>query len=267
MKKIFILCSILILAFSQTPSHAASIASFDCKKASRSIEKLVCTDIELDLQWADRTLAQYYKEALGNMPDEAAQQLKQDQRAWLKTLGPECDIQPNSLPAKSADQEKLRLCLLDHYEKRNRKLLNISAQFKQNKNSSLPDVVKEIKSHETRGYCPISKDHDISYYETVASDQYARSDIFFEIPNGLVVEEHVGEFKAGDLAQERNAPSLKVPSFNQINPFHGTGDWRMRIYCRVRDHDGNWWLANKDNSTGAFSYFLESEFKPYLAGQ
>lgn len=61
-------------------SAPASAASFDCKKAKTSFEKLVCSDIELSR--LDEELAVTYKNALAASTDKNAQ--RNVQRAWLE---------------------------------------------------------------------------------------------------------------------------------------------------------------------------------------
>lgn len=70
----------LVLAiFLSLPALAAS-PSFDCNKASGSVETLICNDAELAT--LDRQLAQVYHQALPKIP--AAQQPKATQRGWIK---------------------------------------------------------------------------------------------------------------------------------------------------------------------------------------
>jgi uncharacterized protein len=74
--------SLVILLLGLTSSFYASSASFDCAKATTKVEKIICGDIELSSR--DRTLAIFYKRAMNVSNDK--EQLKQEQRAWLKEL-------------------------------------------------------------------------------------------------------------------------------------------------------------------------------------
>lgn len=60
----------------------ASAASFDCKKATTNIEKMICSDIGLSAR--DENLAVFYKRAMKFTSDQ--NKLKQEQRAWLREV-------------------------------------------------------------------------------------------------------------------------------------------------------------------------------------
>lgn len=62
-------------------------ASFDCKKASTKIEKLICSN-ETVSQY-DEELGQYYKEALLKYPDRKEMLIRQ-QRNWIKWIRNSC---------------------------------------------------------------------------------------------------------------------------------------------------------------------------------
>lgn len=69
----------LLLSFSTLINYTWA-ASFDCLKASNSIEKIICTNAELSE--TDEKLMQAYRSALSTYPDK--QSLVQQQRNWLK---------------------------------------------------------------------------------------------------------------------------------------------------------------------------------------
>jgi uncharacterized protein len=56
--------------------------TFDCAKASGSIEKMVCADPELGT--LDRTLSAVYSAALSKAANERPPVLKTEQRGWIK---------------------------------------------------------------------------------------------------------------------------------------------------------------------------------------
>lgn len=95
-------------------------ASFDCNKARRAVDRLICgTGF---LASADTGLARRYKAALAAAPDEAARTMRRDeQRNWLKQRDGECasGITTESIPdwgdpaVKSAQS-----CLRKAYERR-----------------------------------------------------------------------------------------------------------------------------------------------------
>jgi len=77
----FILClGILCLGWTSTPAPAAS---FDCARASATLEKTICADKALND--ADTKLGSVYRQLLKALPEGDAGRLRQDQRAWLKT--------------------------------------------------------------------------------------------------------------------------------------------------------------------------------------
>lgn len=62
-------------------SHAAFAASFDCKKASTKVERMICADA--DLGEADQWLANYYTRALLGLSAERKEMVRNDQKGWL----------------------------------------------------------------------------------------------------------------------------------------------------------------------------------------
>ncbi len=64
-----------------TAAHAAS-PSFNCAKASGSVEELICNDAEL--AELDRNLASLYSAVLKNTPSGGQKVLKAEQRGWIK---------------------------------------------------------------------------------------------------------------------------------------------------------------------------------------
>jgi uncharacterized protein YecT (DUF1311 family) len=90
----------------KNPHHVQP--SFDCSKASSSIEKLICSDNELAK--LDRSLADLYKVLLNNLPSNQKQHLKAEQRGWVKGRN-ECWKSSN-----------LRRCVKSEYELRIKQL-------------------------------------------------------------------------------------------------------------------------------------------------
>ena len=68
---------LLVLTIAATRTHAQS---FDCTKASTTIEAAICGDKSLGE--LDNTLARAFKEALSRAPDQQGK-LIQDERRWL----------------------------------------------------------------------------------------------------------------------------------------------------------------------------------------
>ena len=65
-------------------STQAVAASFDCKKATTWVEKVVCSDPELSK--LDEELAKTYHDALTSLSPEGQRETKEYQRQWLKQL-------------------------------------------------------------------------------------------------------------------------------------------------------------------------------------
>ena len=65
-----------------TPVVLAQGPTFDCAKASGSIEQMVCADPELGA--LDRTLSAVYSAALSKAANERPPVLKAEQRGWIK---------------------------------------------------------------------------------------------------------------------------------------------------------------------------------------
>ena len=66
-----------------SPSAFAAETSFDCSKATHQIEKLVCGDDQL--AGLDRTLADDFKKAMGQISAEDQKDLRAAQAAWINT--------------------------------------------------------------------------------------------------------------------------------------------------------------------------------------
>jgi len=76
-----------IISISSLYAINLEAASFDCKKASTDIEKLICSN-ETTSQY-DEELGQYYKEALLKYPDRKEMLVRQ-QRNWIKWIRNSC---------------------------------------------------------------------------------------------------------------------------------------------------------------------------------
>jgi uncharacterized protein YecT (DUF1311 family) len=257
--KYFWLCALICLPCARFAFSAEVQPGFDCNKATTATEKLICQD--RDLRWADHTMADTYQFRLKALSSDARQVLIDDQREWLARRAKACTA--------TGDTRERTYCLLNFYQNRNRVLL---AKFWLGSSPSPVELAEKLNevTQETyqQGLCPINRDFDLEYYEHMAADQRKYSNpIFDEIPRGLKAEEVKEDFRLIDVTPDRVVPSNRVPVFNRLNPHHGTGDSRMKIYCRIQDTDGVWWLAHREPATGLFTYFLSSEMVPVPAGQ
>ena len=82
LKKLSLPFACLVLSFSSGLAHAADSPSFDCKKASSSVEKAICGDpklMELDVD-----LAASYKRARSESSEKRSKWIVSSQREWLK---------------------------------------------------------------------------------------------------------------------------------------------------------------------------------------
>lgn len=248
-RKYFWLSALIYLPYAQ-PAFADEVQpGFDCKKATTATEKLICQD--LDLRWADHTLAIGYKFRLKELAPESRQVLVRDQKEWLAKRTKAC------IAAGGTHEETY--CLLGFYQKRNRMF---APKFWQEPSLSPNELAAKLEAYDlqpNRGLCPVSRDFDLEYYEQMAADQRNYGNpIFTEIPQGLKVEEVKADYRLIDVTPDRIVPSDRVPVFNHLNPHHGLGDSRIKIYCRVQDSAGVWWLAH-EVSDGTLTYFLSSE--------
>jgi uncharacterized protein YecT (DUF1311 family) len=76
MLKVFTIAALLALA-----AGPAAAASFDCKKASTKVEKLICADPELSRQ--DEAMAAAYAEALKAWDGKIAAGTRMNQKGWV----------------------------------------------------------------------------------------------------------------------------------------------------------------------------------------
>lgn len=66
----------------QAPNMEVSKPSFDCAKASKAVEKMICSNVELG-QW-DTKVSTAYAQVYKDTPQEGKAELKAQQQEWLK---------------------------------------------------------------------------------------------------------------------------------------------------------------------------------------
>ncbi len=71
-------------------------ASFDCAKAQRPVEKVICGDAKLNA--ADEALGRQYRTALAGLPANAVGEMRADQVQWLAWLQQVCHANDTSKP-------------------------------------------------------------------------------------------------------------------------------------------------------------------------
>jgi uncharacterized protein len=101
-------------------SNIANAASFDCAKAKTPQEKAICTDPALSA--ADDEMAAAYRAALAVAPKEMVAEIREGQRAWVRSAASRC---PCSAYAATSG---LALCLKYYENDRTRVLRNMIVQ-------------------------------------------------------------------------------------------------------------------------------------------
>ncbi|TLS82507.1 DUF1311 domain-containing protein [Photobacterium damselae subsp. damselae] len=96
--------SLTLLSLFALPTLAAT-PSFDCTKASSSVEELICSNNELAT--LDNTLNTVYKQAMANYPSTEKKQQKAIQRGWIKGRN-EC-WKSSDVPSCVADNYRDRI--------------------------------------------------------------------------------------------------------------------------------------------------------------
>lgn len=71
-----------IVAIALLPSQSAQAASFDCSRARTPTEIAICANPEVSS--LDEDLAGLYRSLLNQLPAHQADQVRQEQRSWIK---------------------------------------------------------------------------------------------------------------------------------------------------------------------------------------
>lgn len=98
-------------------SSAVKAASFDCTKARSSMERLICSDAELNA--LDESLAKNYTAAKNKLSSSAAKVFSTGQLSWLRFYSNYCFV---SYDASKADAGQAKRCLIDAYSERIKEL-------------------------------------------------------------------------------------------------------------------------------------------------
>lgn len=91
------------------PLMVSAAPSFDCRRASHAIEKLICSDAKLSA--LDTQMAELFGDAMRLTTGSRRQELLSEQRGWIKNR--------NDCAKRS---EPRRRCVLEHYTQRNARL-------------------------------------------------------------------------------------------------------------------------------------------------
>lgn len=164
-KCISIAAATILLSFVPTSAKAVDVPSFDCRKASALTEKLICSDPDSDLQWLDGVMAEAYRLGLRQFPTEAAETLRQNQREWLVRRDKECGISADTHSKSEKESEQIRLCLIDHYQKRNRALRSLTFHGQAPSADDVLGILASARAAERPEVCPVSREFDLSHYE------------------------------------------------------------------------------------------------------
>jgi uncharacterized protein YecT (DUF1311 family) len=108
-------------AASTGPQQAAAPArpSFDCARAQRADEKLICE--EQALARADGELGQVFQRTLNGQTEQQQGQLRREQRAWILQRNQRCQIN-NDTKITPENRARLVACLANAYTERRRAL-------------------------------------------------------------------------------------------------------------------------------------------------
>lgn len=99
-------------------------ASFDCAKATKPVEKVICTTPSLSQ--ADETLAQDYRRLMEGLPPALKPILQKGQRSWLAYVPLYCSSDGRGTIGKPADFAQ---CVTQEYAQRVRSLQNQPARI------------------------------------------------------------------------------------------------------------------------------------------
>lgn len=100
-----------------TPDLAAHAASFDCSKAAKPVEKIICA--EKDISEADDRLARDYARLLAEIPAALKPALQKSQRSWLTYVPLACSSDGRG---SIKDKAQFTQCLKNEYQQRIRTL-------------------------------------------------------------------------------------------------------------------------------------------------
>jgi uncharacterized protein len=143
MKKIFFFLT-LILTFTFP-------ASFDCKKATTEVEKLICSNEELSQ--LDEELNKAYKELLSKVNKDDKKKIIQEQREWIKERNNALGIldilyrdQNNNIKSYLRVLKERESAILDNAILQKIKHYPTYAEVLEDKNISFPKSTKDIYS-------------------------------------------------------------------------------------------------------------------------
>ncbi len=105
---------------------AAHAASFDCAKATRPVEKLICRDKNLNA--LDERLGQVYRAGLQKLPTAGVGPLRADQVQWLAWVQEMCHAPEPDAPVTSAAAADVVACMLPLYEERTKLLRGVAIE-------------------------------------------------------------------------------------------------------------------------------------------
>ena len=116
------ICLAVLLGVAVPIAHAAS---FDCTKAQRPLEKLICGNPKLNA--ADERLGQTYRSGLQRLPAAGVGPLRADQVQWLAWMQEICHA-PEPGATSSTPAAQTTDCMLKLYDQRARQLRGIATE-------------------------------------------------------------------------------------------------------------------------------------------
>ncbi len=118
----FVLLAFALAAGWPSPSPAQTTvqASFDCSKAQRPVDRLICS--EAALRWQDVAMARSYTAASASVTGSARDALLTEQRAWLSERDQQCVGKHRFAELTGSTRSAAHACLLQHYRQRRQAL-------------------------------------------------------------------------------------------------------------------------------------------------
>lgn len=230
----------MALAYGVTQPSIASAASFDCRRASNKVERLICSSPALsDL---DGQMADAFKVARQKSKDKNA--LLADQRDWLKT---------RSMCALRGDRSMQIDCLISATEDRRSNLLGLVVTSDLPPEGSVPTMSNSIIGQRIQGRCHMEYCGWFSIEKRTIAGR-APDGVLYKIENRYWSSHHP------DGSYETPAP-LKD---------EGRGDWD--VFCSLTrpaiiQHIQNEWSASTlspNDASGIYGY-NESAYIQYFA--
>ena len=222
----------------------AAAASFDCNKASTSVEKAVCADP--GLSQLDNELARAYASAYARMSREPAEQIRLGQRGWIDYAAIDCT--DDAKPLKAAyDGDRLE-CL---------KSLYVSRIAALDRNGGVDGVVFYFL--DTYAALP-DPDADTNSYSKIASKEWSVPQIDGDDAMAKAFNAFAAAAMKGQSNETTMDPSSDLTDIYKID---------VANYARITIAEENWWYghgAAHGNYQINYFHFLKDAMRGLEAG-